>query len=260
MRDQRAYWDREAGRKTFTHPLDPDWLDTFIPQAARVLDYGCGYGRSLAELVSLGYSDVVGMDPSPAMVERGRRTFPGLDLRVIEALPTAEADASFDAVLLLAVLTCIPGDRDQDAVMGEVRRLLRPGGTLYISDMPLQADGRNLARYARDAPRFGAYGVFETDDGAIVRHHDGRRLAALMAGFEVIATTNTSISTMNGHAATGVQVLAHTAPPGGRDHPVVQSGATLGSPMPRGKVDGTSGPSQPSSGVFHRPVRSVVGA
>ena len=155
MRDQRAYWDREAGRKTFTHPLDPDWLDTFIPQAARVLDYGCGYGRSLAELVSLGYSDVVGMDPSPAMVERGRRTFPGLDLRVIEALPTAEADASFDAVLLLAVLTCIPGDRDQDAVMGEVRRLLRPGGTLLLHFAVPGPDGihqRHAAAGGRPQP------------------------------------------------------------------------------------------------------------
>jgi len=220
MQDQRAYWDREAGRKTFTHLLNRGWLDTFVPRTARVLDYGCGYGRSLAELASLGYSDTVGMDFSPAMVERGRHTFPGLDLRVVEALPTTEADASFDAVLLLAVLTCIPGDRDQDAVMGEVRRLLRPGGTLYISDMPLQKDGRNLARYAPEAPRFGAYGIFETD-GAIVRHHDGRRLETLLAGFEVVATANTSISTMNGHAATGVQVLAHTATPCGRAHLVV---------------------------------------
>ncbi len=213
------HWDREAGRKTFTHPLNRGWLDTFVPRTARVLDYGCGYGRSLAELASLGYSDMVGMDPSPAMVERGRRTFPGLDLRVVEALPTAEANASFDAVLLLAVLTCMPDDRDQDAVMDEVRRLLRPGGTLYISDMPLQTDSRNLTRYAREAPRFGAYGIFETDDGATVQHHDGRRLEALLAGFKVVATVTTSISTMNGHAATGVQVLAHTAIPGGRDHP-----------------------------------------
>ncbi len=220
MGDQWAYWDRVAGRKTFTHPLNRDWLDTFVLRTARVLDYGCGYGRSLAELASMGYSDVVGMDPSPAMIERGRHTFPELDLRVVEALPTAEADASFDAVLLLAVLTCIPGDQEQNAVMGEVRRLLRPGGTLYISDMPLQTDDRNLARYARDAPHFGTYGVFETDDGAIVRHHDGQRLEALLAGFEVVAIATTSISTMNGHAAKGVQVLGQAAAPGGRDHPV----------------------------------------
>lgn len=220
MEDQRAYWDRVAGQKTFTHPLNRDWLDTFVLRTARVLDYGCGYGRSLAELASMGYSDVVGMDPSPAMIERGRRTFPGLDLRVVEVLPTAEADASFDAVLLLAVLTCIPGDREQDAVMGEVRRLLRPGGTLYVSDMPLQADDRNLARYARDAAHLGTYGVFETDDGVIVRHHDRQRLEALLAGFEVVATATTSISTMNGHAAKGTQVLGQAAAPSGRDHPV----------------------------------------
>lgn len=46
MENQRAYWDRVAGRKTFTQPLNRDWLDTFVLRTARVLDYGCGYRRS----------------------------------------------------------------------------------------------------------------------------------------------------------------------------------------------------------------------
>lgn len=219
MEDQRPYWDRVAAQKTFTHPLDQGWLNTFVPKTARILDYGCGYGRTLAELASKEYANTVGVDTSAAMVERGKRAFPGVDIRVVQSLPIEEANASFDAVLLLAVLTCIPSNEGQDAVIGEARRLLRPGGALYVSDMPLQADGRNLARYARDAPRFGTYGVFETDDGAVVRHHDRQRLKALLAGFETVATATISISTMNGHPATGVQVLALVDRPGCPAHP-----------------------------------------
>lgn len=219
MENQQLYWDRVAAQKTFTHPLDQGWLDTFIPKTARILDYGCGYGRILAELASKGYTNTVGMDTSAAMVERGRRAFPKLDIRIIQGVPIEEADASFDAVLLLAVLTCIPSNEGQEAVVREARRLLQPGGTLYLSDMPLQADSRNRVRYARDAPRFGTYGVFETDDGAVVRHHDKQRLGALLAGFETVATASIAISTMNGHPAAGVQTLARVGRPGIPTHP-----------------------------------------
>jgi SAM-dependent methyltransferase len=208
MVDQRRYWDRVADQKTFTHPINAEWLIGSIDTKARILDYGCGYGRSLNELASLGYTNTLGVDFAPRMIARGKRSFPKLDLRLVQGFLPAEADASFDAILLLAVLTCIPVDEEQSLLVGELRRLLRPGGVLYISDMPLQSDGRNLARYATGKSRFGTYGVFETEDGAIVRHYDDQRLDALLEGFEKVAIENVRLITMNGNAATGVQILA----------------------------------------------------
>jgi SAM-dependent methyltransferase len=207
MQDQRPYWDRVAGQKTFTHPINRVWLDTFVPRTARILDYGCGYGRAMAELVSLGYTDLVGMDFSPAMVARRRQIDPSMDLRVIEALPTPELDGSFDAVLLLAVLTSVPDGCAQEAVMREVFRLLRQGGVLLLSDMPLQADRRSVSRYVRDVAEFGTYGIFRTNDGAVVRHHDEARLHALLDGFKPLRTAEVSLSTMNGNSATAVQMI-----------------------------------------------------
>ena len=205
-RDQRGYWDRVAAEKVFTHPLNRDWVTGVIRPDARVLDYGCGYGRTLNELARMGYANGVGVDFSAAMVARGRREFPELDLR-----PTlADPDAAYDAVFLMAVLTCVPEDAEQDALMADTRRVLRPGGVLYVSDMPLQADARNLRRYAEAG--FGTYGVFETEDGAIVRHHSDARFAALLGGFEVIATEDVPLTTMNGHAATARQFLARRPP------------------------------------------------
>lgn len=208
MQDQKPYWDEVAAHKTFTHPINHVWLDAFVPRTARILDYGCGYGRAMAQLASLGYTNLVGMDFSPSMVARGRQTYPAMDLRVVEALPTTESDGSFDAVLLLAVLTSIPDESEQEAVMREVRRLLRSRGVLYLSDMPLQADSRNLDRYKRDASEFGSYGVFRTEDGAIVRHHDEARMGVLLEGFEPLRTTEAALSTMNGNSATAIQVIA----------------------------------------------------
>ncbi|WP_353946707.1 class I SAM-dependent methyltransferase [Streptomyces sp. HUAS MG91] len=211
MRDldsQVPYWDAVAATKTFTHPLHPPWLDRLGERAA-VLDYGCGYGRTMEELARHGFADLTGVDSSPAMIERARSLHPAMRFGVLDAPPDLPfPDATFDAVLLFAVLTCVPGDDAQRRLIGELRRVLRPGGTLYLSDLPLQDDARNRGRYDRDADRFGGYGVFETSDGAVCRHHSREWLTALLAAFDTVATRTVAVATMNGHRSTGIQLLA----------------------------------------------------
>jgi len=208
MERQQAYWDRVADEMTFTHPLNPDWLERFVDKKARVLDYGCGYGRSLQDLAGLGYKNAVGIDFSTRMIERARRDAPDMTFGLVEDFPFSEAAGTFDAILLMAVLTCVAGDQEQVDLIARLHGLLRQGGLLYLSDMPLQTDERNLARYADGARRFGDHGVFQTEDGAIMRHHSDQRLAVLLGAFEKVAGRNVSIRTLNGHAATAVQILA----------------------------------------------------
>jgi SAM-dependent methyltransferase len=203
--DQSDYWDRGAA-KTFTHPLNADFLSALQP-AERILDYGCGYGRSLAQLASLGFTNTVGVDFSREMIARGRREQPGLDLRHIDRPAIDEPDGSFDAALILAVLTCIVRDDEQAAVLQEIRRLLRPDGVLLISDMPLQQDARNRARYAEGVVR-GPYGTFDTGDGGIVRHHTGHHMQGWLSGFQPIGRKRIELTTMHGNPATVVQLLA----------------------------------------------------
>jgi hypothetical protein len=42
--NQLTYWNTTGVTKTFTHPVDFTWLRDLAP-TARILDYGCGYGR-----------------------------------------------------------------------------------------------------------------------------------------------------------------------------------------------------------------------
>ncbi|MCC8431671.1 class I SAM-dependent methyltransferase [Reyranella aquatilis] len=204
MPDQSGYWDRSAA-KTFTHPLSDDFTAA-LEHSDRILDYGCGYGRSLRALAGLGFHNTVGVDFSREMVARGRRECPGLDLRHIDRPAIGEPDGSFDAAMILAVLTCIVDDDDQAAVLTEIRRLLRPGGLLFISDMPLQEDARNRARY--DERPHGPYGVFDTGDGGIVRHHTDDHMQGWLSGFEPISRRRIRLTTMHGNPATGVHFLA----------------------------------------------------
>jgi 2-polyprenyl-3-methyl-5-hydroxy-6-metoxy-1,4-benzoquinol methylase len=64
---QIGYWDRVASQKHFSHPLRSDWLARYLKNSqAAILDYGCGYGRTLAELALTGFQNSVGVDFSEA--------------------------------------------------------------------------------------------------------------------------------------------------------------------------------------------------
>ena len=208
MRDQGRYWDRVANGKTFTHPLNARWLARWAPQSASLLDYGCGYGRILSDLAGLGYANAIGIDRSAPMIERGRRENPAFDLRVMAGSSAPLPGGGFDLVLLFSVLTCIVSDGEQRSLIADVVRLLRPGGLLYLSDTPLQADPRNLARYEMGAEPFGVYGVFATEDGGVLRHHAEKHLDDLLAGLELVERETIAISTVNLNPATAVQILA----------------------------------------------------
>lgn len=206
--NQIAYWDTAAATKTFTHPLHLPWLHG-IGRHAAILDYGCGYGRTMAELEQHGFANLLGADTSRAMIERAQHLHPALHFTTLSTPPALSSPpADFDAVLLFAVLTCVPADEAQQRLITELHRILKPGGILYVSDLLLQDDERNRRRYSHHANLHDRYGVFETDDGAVCRHHSREWLTTLLADFETISTRTIAVPTMNGHESTGIQVLA----------------------------------------------------
>jgi SAM-dependent methyltransferase len=209
--DQIAYWDRVAGQKTFSHPPDLDLFGRHVRPDSRILDIGCGYGRLCAELAGQGYTNVVGIDSSAGMIARGKAEHPGLDLRVVQSVELPFEDGSFKAVLLFAVLTCIPEDEKLRRLVAEITRVLQPGGILYLSDYCLQSDARNLERYHENEPKLGTCGVFALPEGVVVRHFEPRWLEGLLAGFEVLARRTVDISTMNAHSAVATQMLLRRA-------------------------------------------------
>ena len=209
LENQRAYWDTAGAVKTFTHPIDFAWLSS-LAASARIIDYGCGYGRLTGLAQHQGFTNIEGVDTSASLIERARQNHPDLTFRVLPDPPLLPyPDASVDAVLVVAVLTCIPTDDGQRQLITELGRILRPGGVLYVSDLLLQTDPRNVARYEQHANIYGNYGVFETDDGAVCRHHTAEWLHALLLDQFIVANTREiTVETMNSNSATALQILA----------------------------------------------------
>jgi SAM-dependent methyltransferase len=210
---QLDYWNRVGPTKPFAHPVNIEKLKRWVSPASRVLDYGCGYGRALGLLQANGYANLIGVDPAPAMIDAARRRYPGIAFNTLSNSQRVDLpDASVDGVLLFTVLTCVPTNEGQRAILDEITRLLRPRGVLYISDMFLQNDARNVERYVRDEKKYGIYGVFDLSEGVTVRHHTRAWIDALTKDFESLEVEEISVQTMNGHPAKASQWFGRLNP------------------------------------------------
>ena len=204
---QKTYWNKLAPTKVFTTNLDVNLLRS-LPKDAKIVDYGCGYGRTLNQLYEAGYENTIGLDFSEAMIRRGRNEFPHLKLEIMEGNHTKCESDSVDLVILFALLTCVVEDAAQQKIMSEIKRILKPGGMVYINDFLLNTDERNRQRYQRFEKQYGTYGVFELADGGLLRHHDENYLKLLMDGFTQESFKKTVFTTMNGHKSNGFVMLA----------------------------------------------------
>jgi ubiquinone/menaquinone biosynthesis C-methylase UbiE len=118
---------------------------TGVQRGNRVLDIGCGPGyfaRMLAEAVG-PQGSVVGIDAAPEMIEyasRKARRLANCKFETGAAETLAFPESSFDVVVSSLMMHHIPSELRLQAVR-EMRRVLRPGGVLLLSDFSIPERG-----------------------------------------------------------------------------------------------------------------------
>jgi SAM-dependent methyltransferase len=102
----------------------------------RVLEIGCGMGRVLEQLISLGANPqlIAGIDLLEERIEVARRRLPEADLRVADARSLPCPDESFDVVVAFTVFSSILELQIARQVAREMCRVLKPGGVVVHYD------------------------------------------------------------------------------------------------------------------------------
>jgi ArsR family transcriptional regulator len=150
LRLDRLLAERDVDRDTFFAGAAEEWdrlrrdlygdrfstaaMLALLPGDYVVADLGCGSGNLTVELAPV-VKQVIGVDGSAAMLKAAKKRaalFENVDLRKGDLAAVPIESASCDAALLVLALTYV---NDPAAVVGELARILKPGGRGVIVDL-----------------------------------------------------------------------------------------------------------------------------
>lgn len=133
-------WPQTAAQRllrAYSDAVNRAWLERELPaRAGRVLKtdaFDEAVGRGLVDVLLLRSEDVTVVDVAPAIAEVAARANPDcrVDVADLRALPYGEG--SFDTVVSNSTLDHFGTEADIVRALGELQRVLVPGGLLLIS-------------------------------------------------------------------------------------------------------------------------------
>jgi len=118
-------------------PSEKILIKKYFPTGAKILDLGCGTGRTTMPLFRMGHN-VVGVDITPAMIENAKKITQAHNLAIRFELGDATRltypDNSFDGILFSNNgWTQIPRKEKRLKALQETYRVLKPGGVLIFT-------------------------------------------------------------------------------------------------------------------------------
>ena len=146
-----AYEDAFHGLPTQAAAID--WLvgelaKTHPHGGARIVDVGCGTGRPACSVLADAGHDVLGIDISEAMLTAARERVPNARFELMDVRAFLERETNsagtYDAVTIFFSLIAGVTQADIREILTGLARLLKPGGFMVFSTVPLPVENESI--------------------------------------------------------------------------------------------------------------------
>jgi len=139
-----GYWDGATNQHEASVRLQDELLAMIPEKTGRILDAACGMGASTARLLEhYAPENVWAINISEKQIESTRSNAPGANAQVMNAVDLAFEDDFFDAIECIEAAFHFETRR---RFLEEARRVLKPGGTVVLSDV-LMTSAARLEQY-----------------------------------------------------------------------------------------------------------------
>ena len=190
MTDQRDAWESFYSDNHRPWRGISDIGDVPFPQGGRILEVGCGNGKTVLALSKRGFT-VTGVDFSESAIEMCRRTMPSAGEFVCASVTELPfEDSSFDGAVAFHVLEHLTSD-EMTAAVGELRRVLRPGSHLLIRCFAKGDMRSDKGEEAGDSTVIRGNGI-------MYHYYDEKELLSFFGSFECVSISTKEETTRFG--------------------------------------------------------------
>lgn len=204
--------------------LDDD-IFTKLKTEDKVLDIGCGYGKTCFDLYKKGFRSVVGVDINKNGIELAqnyarKNGIDDLSFFTENAAVLSFKSNSYTFAIMQAFLTTVAKKSERQLIFSEASRILVPSAYLYIAEF---SQSWHLPQYQKryqsaisEGYEKGSFPVINSKTGEleyVARHYTEEELKAHLAEakFTIESFKTENFTTRTGNIVDGVVIIAKNA-------------------------------------------------